>query len=239
MSDNPYEPPRAGLDVSSAVPGGSIEATLAGDSVLDIGEVIGEAWKRTKGIKRILLLGLLIVFFAVTVAVAIVMVALGFDSRSTAVGLVVEGIIIIMVYPFFAGVMLVGIRQSVDIPVSFRQLFGLYTMALPIFAVAAIQTMIVNVGLILFVLPGLYFGIAFSLAIPLKAEKDLGIVESLATSLKLVNKQFLPVAALLLLTGIAMGLSVFTIIGPIWTIPWSVMVLGIIYRQLAGVSINA
>jgi hypothetical protein len=51
---------------------------------------------------------------------------------------------------------------------------------------------------------------------------------------RLVNRKFFEVAVLSLA---AMGLAVLgilSVIGWIWTIPWTLMILAIIYRQLAG-----
>jgi len=90
----------------------------------------------------------------------------------------------------------------------------------------------------LLILPGIYVAIALGLAIPLKVEKQLGVVESLTTSVQLVNKKFFSVAALAFLASLVMVLSFITIIGWIWAMPWMLMVFAITYRQLAGVSIT-
>ena len=42
-------------------------------------------------------------------------------------------------------------------------------------------------GLLLLILPGLYLAIALSLALPLLVERELGVLDALTTSLKIVN----------------------------------------------------
>ena len=74
------------------------------------------------------------------------------------------------------------------------------------------------------------------LAIPLHVEKGLGVVDSITTSIKLVNKQLLTVILLGLAVIVAIVVGIMTIIGWIWLLPWAMMVMAIIYRQLAGVS---
>ncbi len=90
----------------------------------------------------------------------------------------------------------------------------------------------------LLILPGIYVAIALGLAIPLKVEKQLGVVESLTTSVQLVNKKFVNVAVLAIVASLVASFSFITIIGWIWAIPWMLMVFAITYRQLAGVSIT-
>ena len=141
-----------------------------------------------------------------------------------------------MIYPFIAGVFLLGLHHSVGLPVNFSQQFNQYGMVLPILAVALLQTLASLVGFILLILPGIYIGIALALAIPLKVEKQMGVFESLTTSMQIVNKKFLNVAVLAIVASIVASLSFITIIGWIWAIPWMLMVFAITYRQLAGVN---
>ena len=131
-----------------------------------------------------------------------------------------------------------AIRRSVDAPVEFGQLFGYYGMIVPILGVTILQMLGVYIGMLLLILPGLYLALATSLAIPLKVEKDLGVVDSLVTSVKLVNTRFLNVFALFLIAGIGLVLASFTIVGVIWALPWTMMVYAITYRQLAGVDLE-
>ena len=116
----------------------------------------------------------------------------------------------------------------------FQEQFSFYGMMPPIVAVGVLQSVLSSLGLMLLILPGLYLTVALSLAIPLKVEKDLSVVECLTTSIKLVNRKFLPVLLLGLASTGLMLVGVLSLIGWIWTVPWSVMIFAITYRQLAG-----
>ncbi|MDH3642700.1 MAG: hypothetical protein OES38_11430, partial [Gammaproteobacteria bacterium] len=165
---------------------------------------------------------------------------LGFgDQQSLLATGITQLITMLMIYPFFAGVFMVGLRQSVGLPVSFDQQFAYYGAALPILAVALLQSIASAIGFVLLIIPGLYLAFALALSIPLKVEKQLPVLDCLTTSLKLVNKKFLNVAVLAIVASFISTLSFITIIGWIWAMPWMLMVYAITYRQLAGCEIEA
>ncbi len=238
-TDDPYRAPQSNVTETSADQlGGSIENTLGGYAELDIGDVFSEAWEKTKGIKGYVIGGGILLYLGVLVVSLILGVLFGLGEQTIIGGLVGQLVVMMMIYPFMAGVFLLGLRQSVGMPVSFNQQFNQYGMVLPILVIALVQTVASLIGFMLLILPGIYVAIALGLAIPLKVEKQLGVVESLTTSVQLVNKKFFSVAALAFLASLVMVLSFITIIGWIWAMPWMLMVFAITYRQLAGVSIT-
>ncbi len=239
-TDDPYKAPQSDVAETYDGPlGGSIENTLGGYAELDIGEVFSEAWEKIGGIKGYVIGGGILLYLGVALVSTIIGVLFGLGQQTILGVLVSQLVIMMMIYPFMAGVFLLGLRQSVGMPVSFTQQFSQYGMVLPILGIALVQTVASFIGFILLILPGIYIAIALGLAIPLKVEKQLGVVESLTTSLQLVNKKFLNVAVLAIVASLVMSLSFITITGWIWAIPWTLMVFAITYRQLAGVSITA
>ena len=237
-TDDPYRAPQSNVaETSSEQLGGSIENTLSGYAELDIGDVFSEAWEKTKGIKGYVIGGGILLYLGVLVVSLILGVLFGLGEQTIIGGLVGQLVFMMMIYPFIAGVFPLGLRQSVGIPVSFDQQFNQYGMMLPILGIALVQTVATLIGFMLLILPGIYVAIALGLAIPLKVEKQLGVVESLTTSVQLVNKKFLNVAVLAIVASLVASFSFITIIGWIWAMPWMLMVFAITYRQLAGVSI--
>lgn len=251
-TDDPYRAPQSKVtEASSEQFGGSIENTLSGNANLDIGAVFSEAWEKTKGIKGYVVGGGILLYLAVIIVTITVAVLVGVEQQSIVGILVGQLVVMMMIYPFIAGVFLLGLRQSVGMPVSFAQQFNQYGMMLPILGIALIQTVasLPMLGIVLvqasgffilfaiLLLPSIYVAFAFALAIPLKVEKKMGVVESITTSVQLVNKKFFSVVVLALVSSIVAVLSFITIIGWIWAMPWMLMVFAITYRQLAGVSI--
>jgi hypothetical protein len=223
-------------DVSES---GGIEKTLSGGSQLSVGAVVTEAWQLTDGVKALLFGGWVAFLGATTIMLTVFSQIFGLDYLDGTQSRLAQIVVTVLLYPFVTGVLMIGLKHSVGIAVDHREYFAHYGRILTIAAVGLLQSLVIGFGLLLLILPGLYLSIALLLAIPLHVEKRLGIVDSLVMSLKLVNKQFLNVTLLLLLVSFVMIVSVFTIIGPIWSIPWTIMVISVIYRDLAGVEFNS
>lgn len=219
---------------SSRHTGGSIERTLAGEAELEIMPVLREAWARIDGIKGIVVGGLLLIYAAMVAASWLLGQIFGVDEQTLAGSTITQLVLMMIVYPFFAGVFMLGLRRSVGQPVRFEEQFTFYRELMPIVAVGALQSLVTFLGFMLLILPGIYLTFALCLAVPLKAERNLPIADCLLMSVRLVNRKFFEVAVLTLASGALALLGVLSLIGWIWTIPWTLMILAIIYRQLAG-----
>ncbi len=230
-TDNPYRAPAATLVEPSEHLGGSIEDTLAGNADLDVQAVMSEAWERVQGIKAITLGGWGLVFVLTLLGTLVLNVFLS--------EWLTQLVVTVALYPVFAGIFMVGLRQSVDLPEEFAELFNHYDKIVPIAAVGVLASIATAIGMFLLILPGLYLAIALSLGIPLVVDKNLSIVDALTTSLKLINQKFLSVLLLVLIAGVVLIAAGMTIIGLIWALPWILMVYAITYRQLAGASVAA
>lgn len=214
--------------------GGSIENTLAGRAELEIVAVLREAWQRIDGIKGMVIAGMLMVYAAVLLVTLLMGEIFGYEDQSPVGSALMQLLFMMIVYPFMAGVFMLGVRRSVGEAVRFEEQFVYYRNMLPIVAVGALQSLVTFAGLALFILPGIYLMFALSLAVPLKAERDLPITDCLLVSIRLVNRKFFEVAVLSLAAMALSALGVLSVVGWIWTIPWTLMILAIIYRQLAG-----
>lgn len=228
--DNPYRAPEADLIAPGEATGGSIENTLAGGADLDLSGVMGEAWDRTDGIKGIVVVtGLALIVISV-VASGILQLILSAELAQLVVTL--------LLYPIMAGLFVVGLRQSVDLPVDYSIPFNYFHLFLTLAAIGLLQWIGTTIGMLLLILPGIYLSIALSLAIPLHVEKKLSVIESMTTSLQIINQKFVTVALLAIIASVLLTLGFITLIGWIWAAPWALMVYCITYRQLAGTSLS-
>ncbi len=233
---NPYEAPAAELTTAATGSrGGSIEATLDGRSELNFSDVLSEAWQRTKGVKTIIVGSLLLWTVALSVLMGVVYGGGLVNPESPAASFVSQILFGAIGYPIFAGIILVGLRRSVDVPVEFSQVFMYFGSFLTLLAIGLLISLLTMVGYLLLILPGIYLTAATMLAMPLHVEKGLGVIDSITTSIKLVNKQFVTFLLLGIVSMIGVFVGMITVIGWIWTVPWSIMILAIAYRQLAGV----
>ncbi len=243
-SPNPYAAPASSLQetpAGSQAP--SIEQALSRGYDFNIGELLGEAWQRTQGTKGIIIGGFL-VFYAVLLVVSFVLGGiLGvFGALSDSPGAVVIGELVIgilasaMAYPFMAGINMVGIRRAADQPISFNEIFSHFGRTVPLVITAIVMMLLIYLGMILLVIPGLYLAVAYMLAIPLVVERGLSPWQALEASRKAISQHWFKVFGLFLLLGLITMVSAIPLgIGLVWSIPLFVIAMGVLYRTIFGV----
>ncbi len=245
LAQNPYAAPASNLQeptVDSQVP--SIAEALQRGYDFSIGALISEAWQRTKGAKGIIIGGFLIYYVAILVISTILGVVLAFvglgaaDGGATLViGQLLVGIIgSALSYPLLAGIMMTGIRRAADQPITINQMFSHFGLALPLIVTALIMMVLIYVGLLLLVIPGIYLSVAYMLAIPLVVERGLSPWQALETSRKAISQHWFKVFGLCLLLGLIIGVSAIPLgIGLIWSLPLFAISMGALYRTIFGV----
>lgn len=241
--NNPYQPPQAEVSdrFRTGPAGGTLEGGIAGDYDFKIGGVLGEAWEKTKGIKGAFWgagIVIFIVVFVVAVILNIFLAAVANQSPGAAIigNLVYQLVFAAITYPFMTGMLMLGVRRSVDLPVTASMAFAFFGRTWPIVLAAILISIFTFVGFLLLILPGLYLSIAYALALPLIAEKELGAWRAMESSRRAVTKHWFKFFFLLILMGLILVVSAIPFgIGLIWTYPMSINVLGIVYREAFGV----
>ena len=237
---NPYEAPRADLHHGDLAGGGTIAATLAGRGELALGAILGEAWDRLTGAKWILLGGFALFYVAMAVLWLVAGVALrgvGIDiSASPLWSAIGQLLFSALVYPFAAGVVLTAARHMTGLPIAFADLFANYGTAGRLLGAGLLVQVLTLVGFVLFIIPGIYLSVAYLLTGALIAERDMGIWQAMETSRKLVSKHWFTVFGIGLVAVVLMMVSALFLLVPlIWTLPWAMLCIGAIYRNLVGV----
>lgn len=243
-SSNPYAAPISALqDTPSDHQVPSIDEALSRGYDFNISELLNEAWQLVKGTKGIIIGGFL-VFYAVMMAVSFVLGGifglLGLAGDESMLSILTEMIIGMlasaMAYPFMAGLNMVGIRRAAGHPISFNEIFSHFGRLVPILITALLSTVLIYIGFMLLVIPGLYLGIAYMLAIPLVVERGLTPWQAMETSRKAISQHWFKVFGTLLLLGLITMISAIPLgIGLVWTIPLLVLTMGVLYRTIFGV----
>ncbi len=239
MSDV-YETPESDLVKQSDYDNseyGSIEDAIAGNYKFEIGEVISEAWNKTKGAKGTFFLAFIMAYFSLIV-IAVVTISIFAALDLVGIGSIVMQIIMnLMILPICAGMFILGIKRSIDIPIQATSVFGHFKKALKLFGAMILLNIIIMIGYLLLILPGIYLTIAYVMAIPLMAEKNIGIWEAMETSRKAITKRWFTMLLFCILISIIVFISMIPLgIGLIWTLPMCLIAYGIIYRNMFGVS---
>ncbi len=219
----------------SSLPGIPLAAPGAAD--VPLGAILREAWERTSGAKGTILLAALSFLF---VLLALVLLSLAFPSEdetpSWRLQLAQQIVSALIGTPFTAGLYWIGIRRAVGAPIRARMVFAQFEKIIPLFVLQILVTCLTLIGFLLLILPGLYLVVAYMLAIPLVAERNLGPWQALETSRRAVGRHWFKAAGFVLsLTAInLLGMLAFGI-GLVWSVPMSVIAYGIYYRTIFGV----
>jgi uncharacterized membrane protein len=221
--------------------GGSLEDAVAGHYAFTIGGVIQEAWERTKGLKGPFWGGAVLLFFGLVAVSFVLGLVLGRGHMSMGGSMLVpmlsQLLITIVLYPCMAGIFMMGVRRSVDQPISFQMLFGYFPYLVPLVIAGILMTVLMMLGFVLLIIPGIYLAVGYSFTIPLIVEKNLGAWEAMETSRKAVTRHWFKIFFLYLVMTLIFIISAIPLgIGIIWTYPMFVAMIGVMYREMFGVA---
>lgn len=220
---------------------GSVERAIVGDYQFQIGEVIKESWAKLKGLKTNIWLAAL-VYIAILMPLTFVA---GFASAFLGLNGVLSQLIIQLVttaigLPIGAGIMMIALKHSVGAPHQVGEVFKHFNKIIPLTITTILMYLMIIVGLLLLVLPGIYLMFAYYMAIPLVVEKGMSPWQALETSRKAVTKKWFRFLGFVIVIMILITLSALPLmIGLIWTVPMSIFAYAIVYRNMFGVEASS
>ncbi|MEO4046086.1 hypothetical protein AAFN46_03210 [Pseudomonas sp. CAU 1711] len=255
---NPYSVPSSEL-LDKAAPGQALslaEALNRGYNFA-IFDLLGEAWRKTKGTKG-LIWGGFFAYFGVMIGAQIALYlislilglgAFGLASLAGGEGAIMAGafglillvlftslVTLALTYPFIAGFNMIGIRQAAGQPLRFAEIFSHFNRTLPLLGAGILMTIVTAIGFVLFVLPGIYLSIALMLTIPLVVERKLSPWQAMMVSCKAINQHWFKVFFLFVAMNIVVWISMLPLgIGLIWTLPMFIVMIGVLYNRIFGV----
>jgi hypothetical protein len=226
MSDNTPKP------LAESTVSGSTEKNVR-DPDWTIGGVMSEAWELKNGFKGTYW-GALLIYAVIAMVASGVFQWLGGDTGL--MGAIAQLVSTLVTLPLYVGLTMMAIKRSIGAPTTASSVFDYYPRTLPLFLLYVLMVVMITIGFVLLVLPGIYLVFAYVLALPLLVDKNLGLWEALETSRKAVTPCWFRVFGLLIVVSIVVLVSALPFgIGLIWTVPFAGLVMGIIYRNLVGV----
>ena len=227
----------------SSIGTGSVERGVAGDYSLVLGDVISEAWGRINGNKGTIWAALLM-YMAVLFVVSLVLgqvfgtptaPAEGVAATTSPGELLEQLLIALLVTPIWVGIIFVGVAIASDRSAKPTSIFSWYGKTVKLFITYFLMGLMIMLGMLLLVLPGIYLAVAYQLALPLVADKDLGPWEALETSRKAITHKWFTFFGLWVVAVLAtMASMVLLGIPLIWVLPAVIVGLGIVYRNIFG-----
>ncbi|XOF35292.1 MAG: hypothetical protein ACL93V_08410 [Candidatus Electrothrix sp. YB6] len=154
---------------------GGLEAGIAGHYDFQIGEMLSEAWSKVKGSKGAIFSAFFIMNIISRLLHGIcggVLYVLNINGENytglfIAAQIGIQLIIMALTVLFTGGLMMMGVRRAEDETISSSMIFDGFANAKPLIIAAILQTIIIGIGFVLFVIPGSYFSIGYMLTYPL------------------------------------------------------------------------
>ncbi|MDH5572819.1 MAG: DUF975 family protein [Gammaproteobacteria bacterium] len=221
---------------------GSLEKGIAGDYEFSIGATLSEAWDKTKNAKGTFNLAFFLYFMA---SMAIMMVGQfamiplmsnqADPSTIITVSLIEQVIFNLILMPIAMGLFVLALRRSVDSPIDATSIFSHYRKTFSIFGTMLLMYLMILIGYILFILPGIYLTFAYMLALPLIIDKNLSPWQALEASRKAISKRWFSIFFFMIICLLIMIISTIPLgLGLIWTMPMLIIAYAIIYRNIFG-----
>lgn len=216
---------------------------------------LGKAWRRTRGAKMVFWVQTLLIA-GVAGAVELLMPLLFFRLNPHAVivtpsgpifdfsqitllteAVFVGGSIIsfIVGQGLVGGTIFTGVRRAAGKQVSIGMLARGFAHLFRLCGAAIFISFLVALGCMLFVLPGIYLAIAYSMTLPLIVDQRLGIWQAMEKSRKMVTKAWFRVFGIFAALWLLLLVSTLLVgVGLIWTVPMSWIAIGVVYHALFG-----
>lgn len=239
-----YATPRSDLSQRprSARAGGNVEDAINGDIEVNMLETLGEAWRGMKGFKlrchiaTVIWFVIYLVAALISVPVTIGLVSLGADEASASIiAWLVQVIAIAVTMPMMVGITIMGIRHQQGKPVSAGSIFNYFHRAPGAILWYFLMTLMLMLGYLLLILPGIYLSFAYMFSLTLMIEKDMGAWQALEVSRKAVSRIWFRATGFLLLIMLLLFVGMLPLTIPlIWIVPWITLAYAILYFKLFG-----
>ncbi|MFV8817483.1 hypothetical protein [Haliea sp. E17] len=142
----------------------------------------------------------------------------------------------IVLLPMVGGLWVAGVAFARGNHPRFWSLLYWYGYTLKLLLVSIFSHILIFLGLLLLVLPGIYLAVSFQLAIPIAVDKQCGPFAAIAQSWRIIHRCWFRVLALDCIAVLAvLGSLVLFGIPLIWVMPAILVGRGLLYEQLVGI----
>lgn len=248
MSDIPmddiYATPESDLaqNRSSEHTGGKVEDAIAGKIEVSMLGTLGEAWRDLRGFKlkchiaTAIWFAVYLVALLISIPVVFGLVAMGADENSASIiASLVQLIAIAVTMPMMVGITVMGIRHSQRKSVSPGLVLSYFHRAPGAILWYFLMSLMITIGYLLLILPGIYLTFAYMFSLPLMIEKNMGAWQALEVSRKAVTRIWFRATGFLLLISLLLTLGMIPLGIPlIWILPWVTLAFALVYFKLFG-----
>jgi hypothetical protein len=243
--------------------GGSVDKATRGEYSIDVKGVLFEAWQQTLKSRLPINLGLFIVLVLAMLVSFVVsdffggieaVIEQAKEQESQALQ-VINAVVTIVVWPFIAGIEMMGVYHAINKPTKTNMILAFLNRGSWVALTALLTSVLISIGLQLFVIPGVLLAALLSLTILLVVEKKFTPMQAIILSIKALRFKILhllliyfillmalislllPVSLLLSSSLAPIAIMVF-LYGLSYVVPWYYNVKGILYREIFGVFVD-
>lgn len=237
--------------------GGSVENALQGNYQIDVKAILNEAWQLTLKSRLSINIGLL---FSIIIGMSVSFLVSDYLGGIEAVlqdpqaSMLLNIVVTIAVWPFIAGVEMMGVLHSVGMKTNAKMTFSFLQRASWVVLCALFTSVLISLGIQLLLLPGIFLAITLSLCIPLVVEKKMTPLKAIILSVQALRFKFIslfiiyfillmslimlffPLALLLESPMAPIGFMIF-LFGITYLAPLFYNTKGILYREIFGIQL--
>lgn len=243
--------------------GGSVDKATRGEYSIDVKGVLFEAWQQTLKSRLpinlalfiVLVLGMLVSFVVSDFFGGIEAVIEQAKEQESQALQVINAVVTIVVWPFIAGIEMMGVYHAINKPTKTNMILAFLNRGSWVALTALLTSVLISIGLQLFVIPGVLLAALLSLTILLVVEKKFTPMQAIILSIKALRFKILhllliyfillmalislllPVSLLLSSSLAPIAIMVF-LYGLSYVVPWYYNVKGILYREIFGVFVD-
>jgi len=189
--------------------------------------VLKEGFRRAYGVKWIFM-GAVLLYYIIQIVMGLTIL-----TFIPSLMQVIDYIIAILTLPISVGIVMLGINRAREQELHIHDIFNYFNDFPQLLLTYFLMVLLIALGFMLLILPGIYLAVAYTFALPLVVDKKLGAWEAMELSRKTITKQWfnffgLGIVAILfiLVSAIPFG------IGLIWSIPTVYIAYGLLYHRL-------
>jgi hypothetical protein len=205
------------------------------------GPLIKESWAMTNGVKGSLWAGIVVMFLVLfSLGAGAVYILSHWGGRAGIIvavwlNLLSQLFSIIVSITFLSGLINISIKRVGAQSFSWTLVFSGFSRLGSILIAGFFMSLLITSGFFLFVLPGIYLAVGYSLTLPLIMDRGVGPWEAMEMSRQAIHDKWWQVFGAYLVMYLLYFLSMIPFgIGMIWTVPMFFMLIAVLYRVLFG-----
>lgn len=206
---------------------------------LSMGALLKQSWIMTRGLKSPIWggVGIMVIILAgLTIATAYLIPPFGdtgFGMVGAWLNIGSQFVSTLLSMIFVAGLMYIAVRRVAGKRYSWKMIFSGFGRLGQIIVASVLMSLLIVLGFLLLILPGIYLTIGYSLTLPLILDKGLGPWAAMEASRRVIHQKWWQVFGLYVVMYVIYFISCIPLgLGMIWTIPMFFSLTGVLYHVL-------